>query len=128
MNMSNIVAITSKSRTPTNTFKFLEYALELFTGEMKVLHLINKEDLSYVVMGYSEETSWVNLSGTGCTDACDYDVFDYYRLHSAFEYMISYQKDYVSKEFEDELSRKLLSLLNTYPEKIMQLYTEGCCA
>ena len=123
--MSNIVAITNKSRTPTNTFKFLEYALELFTGEMKVLHLINKDDLSYVVMGYSEETGWVNLSGTGCTDAYDYDVFDYYRLHPSIEYMISYQKDYVSKEFEDELSRKLLKLLTQYPEKIMGLYTEG---
>ena len=123
--MSNIVAITNKSRTPTNTFKFLEYALELFTGEMKVLHLINKDDLSYVVMGYSEATGWVNLSGTGCTDAYDYDVFDYYRLHSSIEYMISYQKDYISKEFEDELSRKLLKLLTQYPEKIMELYTEG---
>ena len=125
--MKNIVAITSKSRTPTNTFQFQEYALELFTGEMKVLHLINKEDLSYVVMGYSDVTGWVNLSGTGCTDAFDYDVFDYYRLHSAMEYMISYKKDYVSKDFEDELSRKLLKLLMQHPAKIMELYTNGDC-
>ena len=123
--MSNIVAITNKSRTPTNTFKFLEYALELFTGEMKVLHLINKDDLSCVVMGYSEETGWVNLSGTSCTDVYDYAVFDYYRLHSSIEYMISYKRDYVSKEFEEELGRKLLKLLTQYPEKIMTLYTEG---
>ena len=123
--MKNIVAITSKSRTPTNTFQFQEYALELFTGEMKVLHLINKEDLSYVVMGYSKDTGWVNLSGTGCTDAFDYDVFDYYRLHSSMECMISYQKDYVSKDFEDELSRKLLDMLKLYPDKIMELYKEG---
>ena len=39
--------------------------------------------------------------------------------------MISYKKDYVSKEFEEELSRKLLKLLTQYPEKIMELYTEG---
>lgn len=123
--MSNIVAITNKSRIPTNTFKFLEYALELFTGEMKVLHLINKDDLSYVVMGFHDELGWVNLSGTGCTDAYGYAVFDYYRLHSAVEYMVSYKKDYVSKEFEEELSRKLLKLLTQYPEKIMALYTEG---
>lgn len=119
----NIVAITNKSRTPTNTFKFLEYALEIFSGEMQVLHLINKDDLSYVVMGFHNELGWVNLSDTGCTGISSFEQFDQYRLDTQVDYMIDYSGDYCSMEFELELSKRLIKLMRNNKAAIMSLYS-----
>ena len=71
-----IIASTIKSRINTNTSGFMQYCMELFSGEMKVLHLINKDDLSYVVMGFHNDLGWVNLSDTGCTGISSFEQFD----------------------------------------------------
>lgn len=118
-----IIASTIKSRINTTQSGFVQYCMELFSGEMKVLHLINKDDLSYVVMGFHNELGWVNLSDTGCTGISSFEQFDQYRLDTQVEYMISYEGDYCSMEFELELSKRLIKLMRNNTTTIMYLYS-----
>lgn len=118
-----ITASTIKSRINTTTSGFLQYCMELFSGEMKVLHLVNKDDLSYVVMGFHEELGWVNLSDTGCTGISSFEQFDQYRLDTQVDYMIDYSGDYCSMEFELELSKRLIKLMRNNKAAIMSLYS-----
>ena len=120
-----IIASTRKSSINTNTSGFMQYCMELFSGEMKVLHLINKDDLSYVVMGFHEELGWVNLSYTGCTGVYSIEQFERYRNDPQIEYMISYEEDYCSMEFELELSKRLIKLMRDNKAAIMSLYSES---
>lgn len=120
-----IIAVTVKSRVITNTDAFREYCMELFSGEMQVLHLLNKHDLTYIIAGYSDSDGWVNLSGTEITGIDDYSEMDKYRLDPVFNNMISFAGDFVSDDFSGAISARLIKLFSENKSMIMAAYRNG---